>query len=259
MNKRPITEDDLQAYVDNALDAERGHDVSEYLLTNTDAAARVSAYQGQALALRAALDPISDEPVPSRLNLANIVGKPMRSAWPKYLQMAAAAMVLMAVGGTGGWVMKSYSVPPTEGIAVLALEASASYHVFAPDRLRPVEVQADGTDTLAQVASKTLGTHVVFPDLSKSGYRLMGGRVISTTHGPGFMLMYDDDKGSRLMMLSRPMVVDEDKPMVGHSEGSVGSWTWADNGMGFSLIGSGPAEFLHPIADEVRSQVRSSL
>jgi anti-sigma factor RsiW len=87
----------------------------------------------------------------------------------------------------------------------------------------------------------------------------MGGRVISTTHGPGFMLMYDDDKGSRLMMLSRPMVVDEDKPMVGHSEGSVGSWTWADNGMGFSLIGSGPAEFLHPIADEVRSQVRSSL
>jgi anti-sigma factor RsiW len=259
MNKRPITEDDLQAYVDNALDFERGQEVSEYLVANADAAARVSAYQGQALALRAALDPVSDEPVPSRLNLANIAAVRTRSLWPRYFQMAAAAMVLVAVGATGGWVVKSYSVPPTEGVAALAQEASASYHVFAPDRVRPVEVRADGTGTLAQLASETLGTHAVFPDLSKSGYRLMGGRVISTTHGPGFMLMYDDDKGSRLMMLSRPMVVDEDKPMVGHSEGSVGSWTWADNGMGFSLIGSGPAEFLHPIADEVRSQVRSSL
>ena len=259
MTKKPITENDLQAFVDSALDAERRHEVAEYLLTNEEAAARVSAYERQASALRAAMDPVAQEPVPSRLNLSNIAAGRKPSFSPRYLQMAAAAVVLIAVGATGGWTMKSYSLPPTEGVAALAQEASASYKVFAPDRLRPVEVRADGTRAVAQLASATLGPGAIVPDLSKAGYRLMGGRVVSTVHGPGVLFMYDDDKGSRLVMLSRRMLVDQDKPMAKYADGSIGGWSWADNGVGFSLVGSIPADALHPIADDVRSQVTSSL
>lgn len=255
MTKRPITENDLHAFVDNALDVERRHEVAEYLLTNGDAAARVSAYERQALALRAAMDPIAHEPVPSRLNLSNITVGRKPSFWPRYAQMAAAAVVLVAVGATGGWMMKGYSLPPTEGVAALAQEASASYKVFAPDQLRPVEVRADGTDAVAQLASATLGPRAIVPDLSKAGYRLMGGRLVPTKHGPGVLFMYDDDKGTRLIILSRRMLVDQDKPMAKYADGSIGGWSWADNGMGFSLLGSVPPDALHPIADKVRSQV----
>jgi len=259
MTKRPITENDLQAFVDNALGPERRHDVAEYLLTNGEAAARVSAYERQASALRAAMDPVAHEPVPSRLNLSSIAAGRKQPFWPRYLQMAAAAVIFVAVGAAGGWTIKGYSLPRSEGVAALAQEASASYRVFAPDKLRPVEVRADGTDAVAQLASATLGSSAIVPDLSKAGYRLMGGRVVPTTHGPGVLFMYDDGKGSRLVLLSRRMLVDQDKPMAKYSDGSIGGWSWADHGMGFSLVGSVPPDALHPIADKVRSQVTSSL
>jgi anti-sigma factor RsiW len=256
MNGRPITEDDLQAFVDDALAPERRGHVSEYLLTNVDAAARVAAYQEQAAALRQSLDPVADEPVPSRLNLENIAASHRATtSRPGRLRLAAAAAVLLAIGATGGWLTKGYMLPPTEGVAALALEASASYGAFAADRLRPVEVRADGSDTLQQLASATLGSSVAIPDLGASGYRLMGGRVVPTTHGAGFMLMYDDDKGNRIVMLARRMLVDQNRPMVASTAGDVNGWSWAKDGMGYSIVGSIPAENLHPVADVVRSQI----
>ncbi len=152
-------------------------------------------------------------------------------------------------------MVKSYTLPPTEGVAALAQEASASYGTFASDRLHPVEVRADGGDTLQKFAAATLGRSAAIPDLSKIGYRLMGGRVIPTAHGPGLMLMYDDDKGTRLVMLTRPMMVDQNKPMMPSQTGDVRGWSWAKNGMGYSLVGALPHEDLHPIADAVRSQI----
>ncbi|MGN7295252.1 anti-sigma factor family protein [Rhizobium sp. SAFR-030] len=255
MTMKPITEDDIQAYVDDVLDAERHRDVSDYLLTNSEAAARVSSDRTHAKALRAALDPVAREPVPSRLNLQTIVAARLPARRPHAFRLAAAAVLLLAVGATGGWMMKGYALPPTEGVAALAQEASASYGAFAGDRLRPVEVRADGSDTLQQFAAMTLGRVAAIPDLTKAGYRLMGGRVIPTAHGNGFMLMYDDDRGSRLVMLTRRMAVDQNKPMVASKNGDVQGWSWAKNGMGFSLVGSIPHEDLHPIADVARAQI----
>ncbi|MBW9054482.1 anti-sigma factor family protein [Rhizobium mesosinicum] len=256
MNMKPITEDDLQAYVDNALDAERHCDVAEYLRENPEADARVTAYRTQAASLRFALDPVAREPVPSRLNLRTIAAAhpPAPARRPRQFRLAAAAVLLLAIGATGGWMIKGYTLPPTEGVAALAQEASASYGTFAPDRLHPVEVRADGGDTLHQLASATLGRAAAIPDLSKAGYRLMGGRVVPTAHGPGLMLMYDDDKGSRLVMLTRPMMVDQNKPMVASETGYIRGWSWAKNGLGYSLVGALPHDDLHPIADAVRSQ-----
>ena len=259
MTKRPITEDDLQAYVDDVLEAERHREVADYLQGNPDAAERLSSYARQAAALREAMEPVMQEPIPSRLNLAHIAAARRQPPRARFAPMAAAAMALLAVGATGGWLLKGMTAPATEGVAMLAQEASASYGAFASDRIRPVEVRADGSDTLKQLASSTLGASAVIPDLSKAGYRLMGGRVVSTLHGPGVMLMYDNDQGSRLVMLSRKMLVDQNKAMVGSSSGAINGWSWANDGLGYSLVGSVPSDKLHSFADAVRSQVTTSL
>jgi anti-sigma factor RsiW len=255
MTNRPINEDDLQAFVDGALDAERHQDVALFLETNKDVAKRVSAYQQGSTALRSVLAPIAAEPIPSRLNLANIIDKQRPTHKIRIAPMVAAAVVLLAIGASGGWLLKGYSMPPTEGVAALAQEASASYSAFAADRLRPVEVRADGSDDLKNLVSVTIGGSAIIPDLSKAGYRLMGGRVVPTPHGSGLMLMYDDDKGNRLVMLTRRMQVDQDKPMVASDQHDIRGWSWARNGLGYSLVGAIGSEHLHTIADEIRSQI----
>jgi anti-sigma factor RsiW len=256
--KRPITEEDIHGYVDSALTPERHDELEAYLSTNPDEALRVTAFKADAAMLRSALDPVAKEPIPMRLNLSQIAARRQPEKLPAW-RIAAAAMVLLVAGATGGWAVRGYSLPPSEGVAALAQEASASYTTFAGNAVQPVEFKADDLPGLTDIASKTLGTKTVLPDLSRSGYSLMGGRIVSTVHGAGFMLMYNDDKGNRLVMLARHMIIDQNRPMAEHADGKVSGWTWASGGMGFSLVGESDAKSLHPIADDIRTQVMTSL
>ena len=45
--------------------------------------------------------------------------------------------------------------------------------------------------------------------------------------------------------------------MTPHSQDDVGGIAWADDGMGYSLVGRAAAESLRPIANEVRKQARA--
>lgn len=56
--------------------------------------------------------------------------------------------------------------------------------------------------------------------------------------------MYDDDRGKRLVLLTRPMEIDQTAPMAQHSRGAVTGFTWADKGMGYSLVGPAAPEIL---------------
>jgi anti-sigma factor RsiW len=71
------------------------------------------------------------------------------------------------------------------------------------------------------------------------------------------MFMYDDDHGSRLVVLTRPMSsADQNAPMTSQSQGDVRGFAWADDGVGYSLVGHAAPESLRPIANEVRRQAR---
>ena len=247
MNHRPITEDDLHAYVDSALEPERRAEVASYLADHPDVAKRIAAFADQRELLRAALAPIADEPLPAELNLSRIIEGRRRRASP--LWWAVAAMLLLSFGGVGGWAMRGSLEPAQGGLAALAQEAALSYKVYAPDRVRPVEMRASDGAELVQWVSSRLGRPIKVPDLASSGYRLMGGRLVATAHGPAAMFMYDDDHGSR----------DQDAPMTAHSNDSVAGFAWADGGMGYTLVGRSVAESLRPVANEVRRQVREAI
>jgi anti-sigma factor RsiW len=254
MTGRPITEDDLHAYVDGALDMERRAEVSDYLDQHADVAQRVTDYCWQREHLRSALSAIAQEPVPADLNLEHMIVRQRRPRWMA-LPTAAAAVLLIALGAVGGWLSHAQLRTAPAGIEALAQEAADSYEVHASDRVRPVELRANDRAELVRWASQRLGRAVTVPDLSGSGYRFMGGRLVATAHGPAVLFMYDDDRGTRLVMLSRPMAIDRDTPMELHSRGSVAGFTWANRGVGYSLVGPVAANLLQPIANEVRRQV----
>jgi anti-sigma factor RsiW len=115
-------------------------------------------------------------------------------------------------------------------------------------------MRATESAQLVQWVSNRLHRPVKVPDLTASGYRLMGGRLVATAHGPAAMFMYDDDHGSRLVVLTRPMNTDQSAPMVPQSRDDVAGFTWAYGGIGYSLVGQAASESLRPIANEVRRQ-----
>jgi len=255
MNQRPITEDDLHGYVDQALSAERRAEVASYLDNHPDIAKRFAGFADQRQWLRAALAPIAEEPVPAALNLSRMIESRRR---PGPARWAIAAMLLLCIGGAVGWDLRGSLQPAPGGLAALAQEASDSFEVYAPDHVRPVEMRASDSAELVQWVSSRLHRTVKVPDLSPLGYRLMGGRLIATSHGPAAMFMYDNDRGSRIVMLTRPMnSADQNAPMTARSKGDVAGFTWADGGTGYSVVGQAPAEVLKPLADEVRKQTDS--
>ncbi|KJC46753.1 membrane protein [Bradyrhizobium sp. LTSP885] len=253
MSNRPITEDDLHGYVDHALEPEREAEVAAYLENHPDVAKRIAAFSDQRSWLRSALAPIAEEPLPPQLNLARMIENRRRR--PSSFRWAIAAMLLLSIGGLGGWVIRGATSIPAGGLAALAQEASASYNVYASDRTRPVELR-DNTE-LADWVSSRLRRPVKLPDLTRSGYRFMGGRVVPTAHGPAAMFMYDDDRGDRLVVLTRPMTSDQNAPMAPLSGDGVAGFSWADDGVGYSLVGPPAAGSLRPLANEVRKQVQT--
>jgi len=255
MNQRPITEDDLHAYVDQALEPERRAEVASYLDDHPDVAARVAGFVAQREQLRGALASIADEPLPAELNLSRIIES--RKRRPLRTWGAIAAILLLGIGGLGGWTMRSVLQEGSNGLSALAQEAAYSYGVYAPDRVRPVEIRASESAELTRWVSSRLKQPVKVPDLSVSGYRLMGGRLVATSHGAAAMFMYDDDRGDRLVVLTRPMSNRNlDTPMMPQSTGDVAGFVWADGGMGYTLVGQLPGETLKPIANEIRKQAR---
>ncbi|MDB5361222.1 MAG: hypothetical protein JWO51_2519 [Rhodospirillales bacterium] len=250
---RPITEEDLHGYVDGRLDPARLDQVEDYLARHPSEAERIAGYAEQRAHLRTALAGYAEEPIPAELNLANLIEArraPRASSW----RSAAAAVLLLGLGGLGGWALPHGAEAPAAGIASLGREAAESYAVYAPDHIRPVELRATDRGELIDWVSQRLDRPVAVPDLAASGYRFMGGRMVPTPHGPAALFLYDDDKGTRLAMLVRPMEIDRDTPLAEQSHGAVSGFAWSDQGLGYSLVAPASARDLHALADEARRQ-----
>lgn len=254
MSAEPVTEADLQAYVDERLAPERARVVEQWLAERPGESARIMDHRRQRDALRTALDPVIDEPLPAALDLRlRVTGRQTRwriTAWPAI----AASLAMLMIGGAGGWTLRSWQSPATVGTAALAREAATSYAVYASDTARPVEIAASQRQQLDRWFSQRLDRPVRAPDLGRAGLTLIGGRLIATDHGPAGLYLYRYADGTRVAVYVRPMEVDGNAQMVHRDERGVTGWTWADDGLGFGVFGGGGSPALHGAADLVRSQ-----
>jgi anti-sigma factor RsiW len=251
---KAISEEELQALVDDHLGHEQQSRVLRYLQDNPDVARRVAAYRDQRDALRAALGPVAAEPLPPQLDLQLLIQQ--RLAQRRFPWRAAAAVVLaFGLGGAGGWLLNFGTAPPTLSISLLSEQAVANHMVYTADRRRPTELGADQRDDLARWVSNRLNHKVAPPDLAAGGYNYIGGRLAATPDGPAGLFMYDDKQGVRLTVFVLPLSGAENSPMQHVESAKVDGVAWIDKGIGYTVVGKLPQDELRRLAEEVRQQL----
>jgi anti-sigma factor RsiW len=249
---RPISEDDLHAFLDGVLEESRRDAVRRYLDTHPEAQERFAAYREHGEALRNALAPVSDQPLPAELNLKALVER-RRKTLAGRRQIAAAAAIL-CIGGLSGWMGREAVSPPARGIQALGREAVDNYVVYASDTRRPVELASDQRATLTRWVSDRLDTPVQPPDLEGAGYRFLGGRLVTTPNGPAALFIYEGAAAERLAVMMRPMEIEKNRSMSEQSYGALDGVTWSRDGLGFSVVAPRASTDLLPVAEDVRRQ-----
>ena len=246
----PIGEDDLNAYVDNRMSPERRVAVEAILRETPDLAARVEADRANRDALRARLAAKGAEPIPARLRISTIRAARRDRRW-RTSRLAAAAVVLLAVGAAGGYAGRGALAPPTVApTAQVTRNSIAAWRVYTVEVAHPVEVRASEQAHLLKWLSKRLGRTLTAPDLSKYGYRLIGGRLLPAGSAAAALLMYDTEGGARLTVYVRAGEGGETAFRF-RSEGDLSTFAWLDEGFGFAVSAPLTREKLQPIVDAV--------
>jgi anti-sigma factor RsiW len=196
--ERPIGEDELHAYVDGFLARERRLTVERYLDDHPEAAARIAGWQAVGEALRNAAAWKFQEPVPASLNIDQLAEARIAHRWGPW-RMAAMILVTLAVGAGAGWVVRG---PGNSGGAAPA--GSQKVASDSPSGRQAVQLAAGQPGELQGQLTEGSGGAVTPPDLSKSGYRLLGRQVVPTDQGPRCMLTYSDAQGTHITLLMPP-------------------------------------------------------
>jgi anti-sigma factor RsiW len=247
--KIPVTEDELHAYVDNELPAERRADVEAWLGAHPDDAERVRSWLSMADALHARYDSVADEAVPKRLEIERLVRQPRK--WI-YGAMAATLAAFIA-GGSIGWVVRGASASPT-AFQNFTLDALDAHKLYVVEVRHPVEVPGSELVHLQQWLTKRCGWDVRAPELAAAGLKLVGGRLLPGPSGPASFFMYESASGERFTIYAAK-AQDETTQMRYAAEGSDSALFWADRGVGYVVSGGSDRGRLTQIARAVYDQM----
>ena len=117
VDNTPVTHDELHAYVDGELPADRQDAVKAWLASHPDDAALVAAWRAQADAIRARYGAAADEPIPERLTLDNVIRNSARSGWRTVAAAAAVAAIVAfrSAASPAGWRAAPRPSAPSNG------------------------------------------------------------------------------------------------------------------------------------------------
>ncbi len=244
----PVTEDELHAYVDNELPAERRGDVEAWLTAHPDEAARVQSWRTMAELLHTRYNSVLDESVPKRLEIERLVWQPRRWVYGA----AAAALAAFIVGGGVGWVAHGTAATPS-AIQSLTLEAMGAHRLYVVEVRHPVEVPGSERAHLQQWLTKRCGWLVKAPELDASGLKLIGGRLLPGPTGAASFLMYEGPSGERFTFYASKAKVDAAQMRYTTAENS-GAVYWSDDGVGYVVSGPADKERLKQVARLIYDQ-----
>ena len=248
MNK-PLTEELLHAYVDNALTDDERREVERWLTQDAEAAQRVRAYLEQNRALHSMFDPVLEEPHALKVD-------PPRHAANAGRWLALAATLVLGIGI--GFAVRSWQSGAT-GPVPIAREAALAHVAYVPEVRHPVEVTAAEEKHLVAWLSKRLDAPLRAPSLLAYGYQLLGGRLLPPTSrrdpAPLALLMYENAQGKRLTLLVKREANNAETSFRFSEDQGARVFYWIDGPFGYALAGDIDRDELQKIARGVYQQL----
>jgi anti-sigma factor RsiW len=249
-----VAEAELQAYFDGELGPERRRAVETHLAAHPEDALRLESYRGHDMLIRRAYRSLADRPISPRMLRAvmqhGAAGTRHRWFWPA--AALASGILLFVAGATSGWYGRTLLVPADSLAHTLVADAAAAHLVYAVEVRHPVEVPASEEAHLATWLGRRLEVPLRVPDLSASGYELVGGRLLPAEQGqPAAQLMYQDVGGRRVTLYVRATPGDQRTAFRFAREGSLSALYWEDGEVAWVLVGELPRAQLLELANRV--------
>src|SRR5581483_1730137 len=122
-----ISEDELHAYVDGELPAERRGAVEAWLATHPEDAANVAAWRKQADLIQARYGTVAEEKIPPRLDVGRMACR-RRNGW--IAVATAAAMATFIAGGFVGWKVRGVEAPSPSDLSRFTADALEAYRLY---------------------------------------------------------------------------------------------------------------------------------
>ncbi len=251
-----ITEADLISYVDGQLEDHRRDAVRTHLAANPADARRVELWQQQNATLAALYPPLDADVLPERLDVYRMERR-LRSERADWRNLAAASILVLTVGLTGGWFGRGLLSQAAEPAYSIVADATQAHKLFASDVLHPVEVRADAENAsnLPKWLSKRLDRKLNIPDLTRHGLSLVGGRVLPSSQGAAAQLMYEDKSGQRVTLYIVAAAEASDTAMRRSNVGSLETVSWDDETIRCALVGNLPSDRMDAIAKDTYQQL----
>lgn len=248
-----ISEAELQAYFDGELAPERRPAVETYLAAHPEDADRLERYRGHDMLIRRAYRSLAERPIPEPL-LRALVRRDAGATrpWRWAAASAAAALLLFVAGATSGWYGRALLLPVETPPPTLLADAAAAHLTYTAEVRHAVEVPASEQDHLATWLGRRLDVPLKVPDLTESGYELVGGRLLPAASGrAAAQLMYQDVGGHRLTLYMRAAPDEERTAFRFSQEGELSALRWEDGRIAWVLLAELPREQLLELAQQV--------
>jgi len=260
MNDRdsPVSIDELHAYVDGELPADRQQAVAAWLAAHPGDAARVAAWRAQADAIRARYGAIGAEPEPPRFDLASLArarNAPSRSSIRSWRGIAAAAVLAaFLAGGTIGWLAHGASAAAPGRFDTFTTQALEAHKIYVVEVRHPVEVGGAERPHLVQWLSKRLDYPLRVPDLGSNGLKLVGGRLLPGPTGPAALFMYESPSGERFTLYYARTDAAQ-TAMRYRAADRFSAFYWVENGLAYVMSGPGDRDHLLEVAQAAYDQI----
>ena len=249
----PVTEDELHAFVDGEIPADRRGAVEAWLASHPEDAARVAHWQAQADAIRTRYGAVASEPVAARFD----VDKLARDARSWRAVAAAAVIAAFLAGGVVGWMAHGASAAAPSRFDIFTTQALDAHRVYVVEVRHPVEVTGAERPHLVQWLSRRLDYELRIPDLEPSGLKLVGGRLLPGPFGPAAFCMYEGPSGERFTIYYAR--TDSPQTAMRYRAGErFAALYWVDRGLAYVVSGPLERERLLTVAQAAYDQIEKA-